>query len=131
MIALTLAFADWSGNNCLMLHVEGHGREGLFDAVDINRTVGWFTSLYPVVLSLTQDALNNPGEAIKNIKEQLHIVPNKGIGYGLLRYLNQDDELKQSLATKDTAQITFNYLGQFDAALKSDLFELSAESIGL
>ena len=79
----------------VLLDLEGHGREEVFADVDLSRTVGWFTSLYPVRLDaggldLEEALAGGPalGRAVKTIKEQLRAVPDKGLGYGLLRYLN-------------------------------------------
>jgi len=83
--------------------------------VDISRTIGWFTAVYPVLLNL-ENAVN-PGDTIKTIKEQLRQIPNKGIGFGLLRYLSRDETLRQNLQKLEQGQVTFNYLGQFDQAL--------------
>ena len=115
LTALVRAFSRWTGKRSLLIHLEGHGREQLFDTADISRTMGWFTTLYPVHLDL--GASVQPGEAIKTVKEQLRQIPNKGIGFGLLRYLSEDESLQQKLKALDEAQIIFNYLGQFDQAL--------------
>ncbi len=93
------------------MDLEGHGREDLFEGVDLSRTAGWFTTIYPVVLRL--DAGVGPGEALKAIKEQLRGVPHRGIGYGLLRYL-RGGEASERLATLPAAEVSFNYLGQLD-----------------
>ena len=89
-------------------------------AVDLTRTVGWFTSLYPVrldpgLLDLEEALSGGPalGRALKTIKEQLRAVPGKGLGYGLLRYLN--DETAAELAGAAAPQLGFNYLGRFAA----------------
>ena len=91
-----------------------------FGAVDLTRTVGWFTSLYPVrldpgLLDLEEALSGGPalGRALKTIKEQLRAVPGKGLGYGLLRYLN--DETAAELAGAPAPQLGFNYLGRFAA----------------
>src|SRR5204862_6042261 len=78
--ALAQAISSWTGERALLVDLEGHGREALFEEVDLSRTVGWFTSMYPVLLELpaSQDA----GAAIKSVKEQLRATPNRGIGYG-------------------------------------------------
>ena len=70
----------------VLLDVEGHGREEVFEGVDLSHTVGWFTSLYPLGSSVSR---SEPAPALKRIKEQLRSVPDNGFGYGLLRYLNQ------------------------------------------
>lgn len=104
LTALLQTFAQHTGQTCLRLDMEGHGREQL----DLSRSVGWFTSLYPVVLTL---AGNDPATAIKSVKEQLRAIPNRGMGYGVLRYVGK----VQGLAGQG-AELCFNYLGQFDTA---------------
>ncbi|HEX6289370.1 MAG TPA: amino acid adenylation domain-containing protein, partial [Herpetosiphonaceae bacterium] len=97
--------------------LEGHGREDLFDEVDLSRTVGWFTSIFPVRLDL--GTAQQPGAALTTIKEQLRQIPQHGIGYGLLRYLGPP-EMQAALAGMPPAEVSFNYLGQIDQALPSD-----------
>jgi amino acid adenylation domain-containing protein/non-ribosomal peptide synthase protein (TIGR01720 family) len=122
------AFAQWTGTRCLLVNLEGHGREEILEAVDLSRTVGWFTTIFPVVLELQADA---PGEALKSVKEQLRRIPNRGIGYGLLRYLKKDATIIEKLRALPQAEVSFNYLGQFDRVLSPDgLFELAKESSG-
>ena len=115
LTALLRAFSRWTGKRSLLINLEGHGREELFDDVDISRTIGWFTAVYPVHLDLSGAV--DPGEAIKSIKEQLRQIPNKGIGFGLLRYLSDDEQTRRALQKLERGQVTFNYLGQFDQAL--------------
>lgn len=83
LTALARVICRWSGHTSSLIQLEGHGREELFDGLDLSRTVGWFTSLFPVQLTPAVGM----GESIKAIKEQLRGVPDKGVGYGLLRYL--------------------------------------------
>ncbi|HEY2464990.1 MAG TPA: condensation domain-containing protein, partial [Steroidobacteraceae bacterium] len=85
LTALLQAFAGWTGRSALLIALEGHGREELFDQADLSRTVGWFTSLFPVLLDLGTST--DCGNALKTVKEQLRAVPRRGIGYGVLRYL--------------------------------------------
>ncbi|OKH43158.1 hypothetical protein NIES2101_31150 [Calothrix sp. HK-06] len=113
LTALAQTFSNWTGDNNLLVDLEGHGREELFEDVDVSRTVGWFTTVYPVVLQLKNT--KNLGEALKSIKEQLRSVPNRGIGYGLLRYLSPDARVSSQLATMPQAEVCFNYLGQLDS----------------
>ncbi len=108
--ALVKAYKHWSGNESLLLALEGHGREDIFDDVDISRTVGWFTSLFPAKIDLK--GLYAEDEIIRHIKEQLRTIPQKGLGFGLLRYLSENPEIKKALS-KQTPRIVFNYLGQF------------------
>lgn len=88
LVALARVLCRQSAQDCLSVELEGHGRDALpapfGDGLDIERSVGWFTSLYPVRLS---PGTGDLGSAIKAVKEQLRQVPNKGIGYGALRYL--------------------------------------------
>ncbi|HEY0737737.1 MAG TPA: amino acid adenylation domain-containing protein, partial [Herpetosiphonaceae bacterium] len=115
--ALVLAWAEWCGSAALRIELEGHGREDLFDDVDLTRTVGWFTSLFPVVLDL--GAAREPGTALKTIKEHLRQIPRRGIGYGVLRYL-APDAIRAQLANLPAAEVAFNYLGQLDQAVASE-----------
>ncbi|MGY2411136.1 non-ribosomal peptide synthetase [Pseudomonas pergaminensis] len=127
LTALARVLCRWSGQASALIQLEGHGRETLFDDIDLTRSVGWFTSAYP--LRLTPQA--SQGDSIKAIKEQLRGVPHKGLGYGVLRYL-ADDLCKQRMAALPSAQITFNYLGQFDQSFGADaLFHPLDESAGL
>jgi non-ribosomal peptide synthase protein (TIGR01720 family) len=125
LTALVAAFAEWTGENSLLLELEGHGRENLFDDVDISRTVGWFTSLYPVCLELT-DA-NNAANALRSVRRQLDRVPNRGVGYGILRYLSDDPEVRRALQSQPLPEVTFNYHGQVDQAFAGDMSIVGAQ----
>ena len=112
----------------MLIDVEGHGREEVFADVDLSRTVGWFTSLYPVRLDVGAidgaGALSGGGggaglgRALKAVKEQLRGLPDHGLGYGLLRYLN--DETARELAGFAAPQLGFNYLGRFAVSGETD-----------
>ncbi|MBF2063676.1 MAG: amino acid adenylation domain-containing protein [Calothrix sp. C42_A2020_038] len=112
LTALVQTFAQWTGCTSLLVDLEGHGREDLFEYIDVSRTVGWFTSVFPVLLKL--ENLIHPGEALKSVKEQLRSIPERGIGYGILRYLSLDQNIRKQLQVLPQAKISFNYLGQFD-----------------
>ncbi|AOE69285.1 non-ribosomal peptide synthase/polyketide synthase [Pseudomonas fluorescens] len=127
LTVLARVVCRWSGHDSALIQLEGHGRETLFDDIDLTRSVGWFTSAYPLRLT----PLAEQGASIKAIKEQLRGIPHKGLGYGVLRYL-ADDLCKQTLAGLPSAGITFNYLGQFDQSFGADaLFHPLDESAGL
>jgi amino acid adenylation domain-containing protein/non-ribosomal peptide synthase protein (TIGR01720 family) len=129
LTALTQAIAAWTGAPAVRFDLEGHGREALFDDVDISRTVGWFTLLYPVRLEL-QDAAG-PGEALQSVKEQLRQIPNRGFNYGLLRSMREDAAAQRAFGAAPAAEISFNYLGQFDALLAEAVtFGPAPESVG-
>ncbi|ACC81021.1 non-ribosomal peptide synthetase [Nostoc punctiforme] len=117
LTALVQSFAQWTGERSLLVDLEGHGREDLFEDVDLSRTVGWFTTLFPVHLKLEE--VDHPGEVLKSVKEQLRRIPNRGISYGVLRYLQQDETIRTKLQALPQAQASFNYLGQFDRVLKA------------
>jgi len=110
LTALLQAFADWTGERSLLLDVEGDDREALSVGADLSRTVGRFTSIFPVGLRLEPAA--SPGDALKSVKEQVRRIPDGGIGYGLLRYLSSDPEIEQSLRAVPQAEVSFSYLDQ-------------------
>ena len=114
LTALVEAFSEWTGEPSLLLDLEGHGREALSQGIDVSRTVGWFTSIFPVRLSIPPAA--TPGDALKSVKEQLRRIPNRGIGYGLLRYLSTDSAITRRLQSQPQPQVGFNYLGQLSVA---------------
>jgi amino acid adenylation domain-containing protein/non-ribosomal peptide synthase protein (TIGR01720 family) len=128
LTALAHAWAKWAGSQVLYTNLEGHGRENLFEDVDVSRTVGWFTSIFPVRLELTDSGENwQPGEALKSVKEQLRRIPQRGVGYGILRYLGGDGALQ----SRPEPAMVFNYLGQFDRAVEgSKLLRFANESSG-
>ncbi|WP_026906946.1 non-ribosomal peptide synthetase [Paucisalibacillus globulus] len=116
LAALVLTLGTFNQSDKLLLNLESHGREQLLDEVDITRTVGWFTSQYPVVLN-KYDQLE---EVIAGTKDTLRRIPNKGIGYGILKYLSKY-ELKEAMQP----EVSFNYLGQFDQEISGENFTLS------
>ena len=87
LTALVLAIGDWTKTYTLSLSLEGHGREGIIKDIDLSRTIGWFTSLFPVHLNIGNP--NDLAETIKTVKETLRQIPHKGIGYGILDYLTE------------------------------------------
>ncbi|GIQ69576.1 hypothetical protein XYCOK13_24000 [Xylanibacillus composti] len=105
-----------------VIELEGHGREPLNDSIDVSRTMGWFTSLYPVQLAQTGGSLD---AAIKTTKEKLRQVPRKGLGYGIWRYL-----AKAQHPMGEHKPIRLNYLGELDTTMNNSLFALSAETTG-
>jgi len=127
LTALAQALAHWTGSRSFLIELEGHGREDVFDDVDLSRTVGWFTTVYPLLLEL--EHAEAPGKSLKMVKEQLRQVPNRGFGYGLLRYLSDDEAVVDSLKAVPHPEVSFNYLGQFDhELLGASLFRPAQES---
>ncbi|MCP5064703.1 MAG: non-ribosomal peptide synthetase, partial [Ignavibacteriae bacterium] len=129
LAALLRSYSTWSGKRSLFIDLEGHGRENLFEDLDISRTIGWFTSIYPLFLDLKKSI--NIGESIKLVKEQIRKIPSGGISYGLLRYLSDNDNYSKNLQSLDDVGVTFNYLGQFDSILdENSIFKIASESKG-
>ncbi|MEU6056492.1 condensation domain-containing protein, partial [Streptomyces xanthochromogenes] len=127
LTALGLAVAQWrrgharGRHTALLVDVEGHGREEIVEGVDLSRTVGWFTSLHPVrvdpgPLVWEEVVEGGPalGQALKRVKEQLRALPDRGMGFGLLRHLNTGTG--PELAGLAVPQVGFNYLGRFPSA---------------
>ncbi|MCP4662472.1 MAG: AMP-binding protein, partial [bacterium] len=129
LAAVAWGLADCLGEKAIRIDLEGHGREEVFEGTDLSRTVGWFTSLYPVVLEIAE--ARDPGEVLKSVKEQLRSVPVGGLGYGVLRYLSEQGEV-EALRSLPAAELLFNYLGQLDdTSAESSLLRPAAESSGL
>ena len=105
--ALALTLCEWTGATSARVHLENHGREPLFDAIDTSRTVGWFTANYPQ--RLVPAPRGELAATIQRIKEQLRAVPRRGIDHGVRRYLAEDPAY-----AGPAPRLTFNYLGQFD-----------------
>ncbi|OEZ64148.1 non-ribosomal peptide synthetase [Duganella sp. HH105] len=127
LTALSRSLCAWDGRESVLVELEGHGREAhLFDGVDLSRSVGWFTTLYPV--RLAPGTGEDVGASLKAVKEQLRQVPGKGLGYGVLRYLS---ETGRALADAAYPQVTFNYLGQLDQTFETgSSWRMAPESTG-
>ena len=129
LCALARGVRSWTGAREILVDLEGHGREPLFEDVDVSRTVGWFTTIFPVLLNAGED--DAPGEALKGVKEYLRGLPNKGIGYGVLRYLHPDPAVRERLCRRASPEISFNYFGQFeDARAQRDELQVADEWSG-
>jgi amino acid adenylation domain-containing protein/non-ribosomal peptide synthase protein (TIGR01720 family) len=127
VLALAKAVSEWIGHSEVCVWLEGHGREELFEKQDLTRTVGWFTTLYPVGFRLANAGLSTQ---IKAIKESLRAVPDQGIGYGLLRYLHPNVDVRTALSGAG-CELVFNYLGQLDNLQReTGLLRLSDEATG-
>ncbi|MBF0378963.1 MAG: amino acid adenylation domain-containing protein [Desulfamplus sp.] len=143
LTALERALSAWHGQSATRINLEGHGREDILKGVDINRTVGWFTTMYPVVLELPEN--DDISYQVKTIKETLRKIPNNGFSYGILRYLtysNLTNETKtiekdnkianqenSKIEWKSLPSISFNYLGQFNTDIAQG-FSIAKESAG-
>ncbi|MEU5726968.1 amino acid adenylation domain-containing protein [Micromonospora sp. NPDC047738] len=126
---LAMALTEVTGSRTgVPIDLEGHGREDVVPGLDLIRTVGWFTSIYPVRFDLAGDL--PPGvravESVKRVKEQLRALPLRGVGYGLLRYLNP--VTRPVLAALPAPEVRFNYLGRFRMARGGDDYWLTDEN---
>jgi amino acid adenylation domain-containing protein/non-ribosomal peptide synthase protein (TIGR01720 family) len=109
LTSVLLAFVPWTGSRQLLIDLLGHGREALYDDVDLTRTVGWFNTIYPAYLEIGDPA--DPGAAVKSVNEQLRRIPNGGLGYGILRYLSRDQDFLAQARSMPQPGIFFNFFG--------------------
>jgi len=109
LAALAWALARWTGTPAVTIDLEGHGREDVLDDVDLSRTVGWFTTMFPVRLEVTGSSWR---DRVKSARKQLRRVPGNGFGYGALRWAGRVPGVE--------APVSFNYLGQFDARAEDE-----------
>ncbi|HEY0640037.1 MAG TPA: amino acid adenylation domain-containing protein [Pseudonocardiaceae bacterium] len=118
LTALGRVLAGWTGRDDTLVTLEGHGREEIIDGVDLSRTVGWFTSQFPVRLGVGGDRGSRAdwGTALCTVKERLRAVPHRGLSYEALRYLAGAPELRDD----PRPQVCFNYLGQWDVTTGGD-----------
>ncbi|MFD0394694.1 condensation domain-containing protein [Streptomyces nogalater] len=126
LTGLALACRRWRGaDGAVLCELEGHGREDVFTGVRLDRTVGWFTSMYPARLDPGEVAWPEVvaagpalGDALKRVKEQLRALPDHGLGYGMLRYLHEPARAR--LSGLPAPRIGFNYLGRFSSGQDAD-----------
>jgi len=118
LTAVVKTLADWTQQTTLVINMESHGRETRDSQLNLSRTIGWFTALYPLQINLANVDTTDLSSLLKITKAALRQVPNKGTGYGLLRYL----QASQSLDQHDIP-ISFNYLGQFDSESTNSPFQ--------
>lgn len=127
LTALAETLREWTGSRRHLITLEGHGREDIGGDLDISRSVGWFTSMFPHLLVLSDR--DDPGYRLRVVKEAIRAVPNHGLGYGVLRWLTPAD-LKKGVELPDLPRICFNYLGVFDADFGSGPFIPADEAQG-
>lgn len=122
--ALTLSLGEAFGLDNVLLMLESYGREEIIEGVNLSRTIGWFTGMYPVCL----ERKNGIEDTIAQVKQNLRKISSKGINYGIARYINKDERLRSQ-----KYEISFNYLGQFDnpSDKKDSLLKASDEDYGM
>ncbi|MET0649944.1 MAG: amino acid adenylation domain-containing protein, partial [Pyrinomonadaceae bacterium] len=124
LAALGLTLKEWTGGDEVLVDLEGHGREPWVEGADLSRTVGWFTTLFPIRLNIPEGGL---ASLIKSVKERLRLVPHNGLTYGLLRYLAGDADA----GARRAAEVVFNYLGRMDSVLPGGSeWALASDSAG-
>ncbi|MBH5386164.1 non-ribosomal peptide synthase/polyketide synthase [Bradyrhizobium diversitatis] len=127
LAALARAVSRWGAIDDVVVELEGHGREDIFAGMDVSRTIGWFTTAFPVRL---RTGSGDDAALIKSVKEELRAVPNRGLGYGVLRHLGTKAQ-RSALEALPEPRIVFNYLGQFDSSMGQNApFRLAPESSG-
>ncbi len=126
LTAFVLAMQEWTNQDCMRLFLEGHGRAPINPPVNINRTIGWFTALYPVIFNVSH--CSGFTESVQSVQDTLRRIPNNGIGYGILRYAASALS-KQEFKIHSTWDVVFNYLGQFDD-VDNEHFSISDETTG-
>ncbi|MFS0553782.1 amino acid adenylation domain-containing protein [Brevibacillus sp. 179-C9.3 HS] len=127
LTALGLTVKEWANTSCAVINLEGHGREDIQNEMNVTRTIGWFTSQFPVVLDMEKS--QDLAYQIKQIKESLRRIPKKGIGYEILRTMTKG-KTEPTLSFTLQPEISFNYLGQFDSDVKSGGYSFSPLGTG-
>ena len=127
LTSLGLAIKRTRGNCRVLIALEGHGREEILENITINRTLGWFTCIYPVILNMSYES--DLSRQVKEVKENLRQVPDKGVSYGILRYLRARKS-QEGVDFDLKPQVNFNYLGQVDTDLEQTSFRRANESVG-
>lgn len=131
LTALAKSIARWSAQTTIFIDLEGHGRDiSLVDEVDISRTVGWFTTLYPACFKIDPDM--DASAAIESVENQYGNIPAGGSGYGILKYLAHSQKIRQELDKINTPEIMFLYFGRIDdsSVPGTGLFTPAPESVG-
>ncbi len=129
LTSLALSLREHAGMEKIMIELESHGREAIFEDVDLTRTIGWFTVLSPVALSLS--GVQSPSDAVQTIKQQLNQLPQHGIGFGLLKYLAPKSPTGEKIRDIPRPEIIFNYFGQIGSGSNQPgPFEPAIESAG-
>ncbi|WP_018682964.1 non-ribosomal peptide synthase/polyketide synthase [Actinokineospora enzanensis] len=121
LAALARSLSTWTGRPSVAVHLEGHGREDILDDVDLSRTIGWFTTMFPIALTVPDGEWRT---VVRDVRKQLRSLPANGFGYSALRYLG-------TLAEAGPApEISFNYLGQFDSRATDESTGLFGTTLG-
>ncbi|WP_440131436.1 amino acid adenylation domain-containing protein [Bacillus subtilis] len=129
LASVILALRHWTNQSAFKLSLEGHGREDVLEGIDVSRTVGWFTAIYPLLVKLNADLPDSEEymvHVLKTTKDTLRRVPDKGFGYGVIKYLTSPG--KKDINFTGAPEISFNYLGQFESGRTAEVPEEDAFS---
>ncbi|MDP4196949.1 MAG: condensation domain-containing protein, partial [Bacteroidota bacterium] len=119
-------------SSSLYIDLENHGRDTQFsDQIDVSRTIGWFTSIYPLFIKAesVDGNISEVGNIISMIKEKINGIPDKGISYSLLKYLNKNNTLSENIRRYPTPEMSYNYLGQFNQEISQSGYEILSSAV--
>lgn len=131
--ALAYSIVKWAGPRVVAMLLESHGRDSVDPSLDLSRTVGWFTSAYPLHFDLREKSGQSridPQQCLRVVKESLRSAPRNGLGYGLLSTYHPDPSICRRLQRLGDVPVSFNYLGQFTTAQNAGRLRLAAENRG-
>ena len=111
LTALATSLTEWTNENTIQIDIEGHGRDSFDPSININRTIGWFTNIYPVQIDVANPP-NGTCESLYSIQQQLESIPRGGIGYGAIKYLNSQNATHSLVDETENSEVLFNYFGQ-------------------
>ena len=113
LAAVSMGISQLTQVSTLKVNLESHGREEISDEINVSQTLGWFTTEYPILVEVTDRA--DLTALLRNVKQANRSVPDKGLGYASLRYLDTEfQETFSRLEKANPSQVLFNYLGRFD-----------------
>ncbi|MEM7453229.1 MAG: amino acid adenylation domain-containing protein [Planctomycetota bacterium] len=122
LAALGQTINSLTGRDRFRLFIERHGREEISERYDFSQTIGWFTSLSPVSIDLTD---TSSSAVVQKTKEALRDLPNRGIGFGILRYLHPTEVIRKSLEATHGCEVVFNYLGKQHSVRPDSAFSIT------
>ncbi len=125
LAALLKTLQQWCDTDAISINLESHGRNAFAEQVNLTRTVGWCTSLYPLLFDIND--LTSDQQLLQCVKDTSASVPNQGLGFGLLQY-SSDSPITDDKS--NLPEIGFNYLGQFDQTFQGAVLEPASESTG-
>lgn len=119
LTALLMAWREWSASDVLTLDLEGHGRDVLGSGLDASRTVGWFTTVFPLRLATpsVSGAMPSAGAIVREVRRTLDALPRRGAAHGLMRHYAPDEQVRERLSARRRSTVLFNYLGIHDLTL--------------